>query len=409
LRENNILIEKTKSGLLTIKYNNKYIHSKYDPVFEAEQLVEGNTELLYKPVITIYGLGLGYHIDAIIKKMNSESKLYVFEYNMDLVKYCNEINRKIFSHENVNIIGGDDAKFYEKLAESLGESADIIIHRPSLETIKVVNEALYNLIDDYSLMKQSNENNEQLAKLGKENFEVNTKQNYKLINEFIDLYKNSTKPYIITASGPSLDNELDLLKKNREKFNIISVGSSLRAVMNKEIKPDTVVITDGKEIVKKQFTYYENENIPLCFYSKASRWAVNNYKGPKYIFNITDNDSIQIATESTVSVAAIDIAIKCGAKKIILLGQDLAFIENKSHTGVFEKTYGFKDDYQNKNKIRNIKDIHGNNIKTVQGYIRFKFKIESLIRRNIDIKFINCSKGAFIEGAEHMDFKTLLK
>ncbi len=28
-------VEKTKSGLLTIKYDNKYIHSKYDPMREV--------------------------------------------------------------------------------------------------------------------------------------------------------------------------------------------------------------------------------------------------------------------------------------------------------------------------------------------------------------------------------------
>jgi len=406
-----IEIEKTKCELMTIKYNNKYIHSKYDPIREAEQLVDANIKLLSKSIIVVYGLGLGYHIDAIVKKMNSKSIVYVFEYTMDLVTCCKEINNSVFKYDNVNIIGRDDAKFYEKLAEYLGKAGDIIIHRAALETIKFTNESLYNLIDDYSLMKQSTENNEELIKLGKENFEFNTKQNYKLINRFIDLYKNSNKPYVITASGPSLDNDLELLKENREKFNIISVGSSLRALMNKGIKPDAIVILDGKKIVKKQFEGYENEEIPLCFSAKASRWAVSDYKGHKYIFNITDddNDNIMIETQETVAVSAMDIAVKCGAKKIILLGQDLAFIGNKSHTEVFEKTYGFKDNDANRNKIRTIKGVDGNRVNTAQGYIRFKFKIEWLIRKNTHVKFINCSKGAFIDGAEHMSLSDFIK
>lgn len=401
--------ERTKSGLVTIKYNNKYIHSKYDPIREAEQLVDANIKLLSKSVIAVYGLGLGYHVDAIVKKNSSKHIVYVFEYNMDLVKYCKEINNNVFKHENVNIIGSDDAKFYEKLADCLGKAEDIIIHRASLETIKFTNESLYNLIDDYSLVKQSDENNEKLAELSKENFEFNTKQNYKLISEFIDLFKSSNKPYVITASGPSLDNDLDLLKENREKFNIISLGSSLRALMNKGIKPDTIVILDGKEIVKKQFEGYENEDIPLCFCAKASRWAVSDYKGPKYIFNIADDNNITIETQETVAVSAMDIAAKCGAEKIILLGQDLSFIGNKSHTEIFEKTYGFKDDYASRNKVRTIKGVDGNRVNTAQGYIRFKFKIERLIRQNTHVKFINCSKGAYIDGAEHMSLSDFIQ
>lgn len=404
-----IEVEKTKFGLCTIKYNNRYIHSKYDPIREAEQLVDANIELLNNSIIAVYGLGLGYHIESIAKKMDSKSILYVFEYNIDLIKYCKEINNQIFKRNNVNIIGSDNEKFYEKLAETLGSAGDIIIHRPSLETIKSTNEALYNLIDDYSLMKQSYEHNEKLIKLGKENFEVNTKQNYKLIDEFINLYKNMNKPYIVTSAGPSIDSQLELLKENREKFNIISVGSSLRALMDKGIKPNSVVIIDGNEIVKNQLEGYEKEDIPLCYYSKASRWAVNYYKGPKYIFNISENDKFYISTEETVAVSALDIAVKCGAKKVILLGQDLAFINNKSHTETFEKIYGVKDNGTNGKKIRITKGVDGKNVTTAQGYIRFKFKIERLIRKNPNVQFINCSKGAFIEGAQHMEFKTLLE
>lgn len=402
-----IQIEKTKIGLFTIKYDNKYIHSKYDPIKEAKMLIEANSNMLSSKIIAVYGLGLGYHIDAIIEEIGAASTVYVFEYNMDLIKYCKELNKKVFEYSNVNIIGSNEKSFYKLLSECIGEAGDILIHRPSLETIKDNNEALYNLIDDYSLMKQAEENNQILMKLSKENFEFNINQNHKLIDEFIDLYKDSSKPYIITSAGPSLDDELDLLKENREKFNVISVGSSLPAVMKKGICPDGIVLLDGHEIVKNQLIGYENENIPLCFSAKASRWAVNNYKGPKYIFNVSENDKFKICDEETVVIPAIDIAVKCGANKIVFLGQDLAYINNKSHTETFEKTYGIKDDAASKNKIRTIKGVDGKKVNTAQGYIRFKFKIEGLIRKNPNVKFINCSKGAFIEGAEHMEFKKL--
>ncbi|NRT73680.1 motility associated factor glycosyltransferase family protein [Clostridium beijerinckii] len=400
--------EKTKSGLITLKYNNRYIHSKYDPIREAEQFAIGNSELLDKSIIVVYGLGLGYHIEAIAKKIKKNSILYVFEYNMELVKYCKEVNEDILTYNNVKIIIGNCTNFYDQLSECLKKAQDIIIHKPSLDTISSSNELLYNLINDYSLVKQSGKYNEELIKLGEENFESNKKLNYRFIEEFIEIHK-SNKPYVITASGPSLDDELELLKKNREKFNIISVGSSLRALMNKGIKPDAVVIIDGKEIVKKQFEGYENECIPLCFAATASRWAVESYKGPKYIFNSSDEDKITIATRGTVAVSAIDISIKCGAEKIVFLGQDLAFVGDKSHTEIFEKVYGFGDNGKQIYKNKVVKSVDGGIISTTQGYISFKNKIESLIRNNEHVKFINCSKGAFINGAKHMDFDSFIE
>lgn len=397
-------IEDSKTGIKTIKYNNRYIHSKYDPKREAENFANGNLELIKKPVITLYGLGLGYHIIEIAKKMKEDSILYVFEWNDELVEYCKKYNNSIFNYKNIKIIGNDDPKFYEKMSNSINESKDILIHRPSLEIISDSNETLYNLINDYSLIKQFTIADDTYDVLGKENFKVNIEKKYPLINSYIQVFKNNEKPYIVTSSGPSLDNELELLKRNRKNFNIISVGSSLKAVMEHNIKPDSIVITDAKKIVMKQLEGFRNEDIPLCFSANASKEAVEYYEGPKYIFNSNDDNEIEIENRCTVAISAIDIAIKSGAKVIILLGQDLAFINGKSHTETFERVYGFKDNVKNNNKRKTIKGINGEILETTQGFITFRNQIESLISNNKKIKFINCSKGAYIKGAEHMSF-----
>ncbi|OOM75016.1 hypothetical protein CLPUN_34530 [Clostridium puniceum] len=401
-----IEVEKSKNGSLTLKYENRYVHSKYDPIIESEQFASGNLDLIKKPIILLYGLGLGYHIDAIVKKMNSDSILYVFEWNKILVDYCKEVNGTVFKYKNVKIIENNDKDFYKKLAKCLEQAKDILIHKPSLETIITSNETLYNLINDYSIVKQYSKIDLDTINLSEENFEANKEQKYNMINEFIEKYRSSNKPYVIAAAGPSLDDELDLLKEYREQVNIISVGSALRALMNKGIKPDVVVIIDGHEIVKKQFEGYENENIPLCFSATASRWAVGLYNGPKYIFNLTEEDELVIKTRGTVAVAAIDIAIKCGAKNIIFLGQDLAFLKDRSHTKAFEEVYGFKDEDKKNTKWKTVMGVDGEFLNTRQSYITFKNKIESLIREYKNVKFVNCSKGAFINGADHMDFKS---
>jgi len=403
-----IELEQTKSGLITMKYDGKYIHSKYDPIRESNQFASGNIELIKKPIIVLYGIGLGYHIEAIVNKMDSNSELFVFEWNKELIKYCKKNNNKIFRYTNVKIIGNND-KFYTNLSKFLAKAGDIIIHKPSLETIKSSNEVLYNLISDYAFSKQSLENSKDKIEIEEQNYEANNNVKCGTIKEFIEKFKNPNKSYVIVCAGTSLDYELDRLRKNREKIIIIAVGSSLKTLMKNNIKPDAIVIVDGSELVRKQFIGYENEDIPLCFLPRASRWAVEAYNGPKYMFNKSDDDEIILRTGGTVAIPSIDIAVKCGAKNVILLGQDLAFIGDKSHTGTYKKMYEVKDDLITTYKNKITKGVDGKPVNTTQGYIRFKNKIELLISNNKDVNFINCSKGAFINGAEHISFDECIK
>lgn len=402
-------IEKTKTGLMTLKCNGKYIHSKYDPLREAEQFAAGNEELLNNSIIAVYGLGLGYHVQSLAKRIDSHCKIYVFEWNKNLIRHCKKINPEVFEIKNIKIITCEDSDFYNKFSKVIGQFKNLIVHKPSLETIKNSNEILYNLINDFALTKLSIEKNGDIEKESEENLKENIKGNYKDINEFIEKYKNNNKPFVIAAAGPSLDDELILLKENRNKFNVLCVGSSFRTLINNGIEADAVVIIDTKEIVKRQFLGLENEKVPLCFAAESSRWAVQIYNGPKYIFNVNINDDSAIRTGGTVAIAAISIALKCKAKEIIFLGQDLAFRGDKSHTSTFEKTYGFKDDYIRNFKCKTVKGVSGNMVQTNQGYITFKNRIESLIRSNKKVSFINCSKGAFINGAKHDEFKNIIK
>lgn len=74
------------------------------------------------------------------------------------------------------------------------------------------------------------------------------------------------------------------MRKYREYYDIYAVGSSLKTLVNNNIIPDAIIIIDATDIVAKQFKDNNNLNVPLCFLSTASRWAIDNYNGAKYIF-----------------------------------------------------------------------------------------------------------------------------
>lgn len=400
-----IKLEKSKIGLYTLKYNNRYIHSKYNPIEESKTMIDKYTDIIKQPIIAVYGLGIGYHIEEILKR-NSSAKIYVFEGNAEIINVCKKINNKLFKSNNVEIIFGENIEIYDNLKKVTEQVQEIIIHKSSLETIKECNYELYSIIHNYVISKEAVDK----SGLLKNNYIENLKSDYKNIKFLIDKFKDVDKSFVVIAAGPSLDNELDILRINRNKFTIITVGTALQALMKKGITPDIIVIIDGKEAVAKQLQGFENEKIPLSFLSTASKWAISRYKGPKYMFyNRKSEDTIVVETGKTVAVAAISIAIHCNAEEIILLGQDLAFLNGKSHTNTYENIYGYKDKPIINRYSKLVKGINGKMLETTKGYIYFKEQIEKIIDLNKNIRFINCSKGAFIKGAKHIEFKKYIK
>ncbi|WP_050606983.1 motility associated factor glycosyltransferase family protein [Clostridium niameyense] len=398
-------LEKTKSELYTVKYNNKYLHSKYDPLEESKKFINKYKNLIEKSsIILIYGLGLGYHVEQVFN-INNKVQIYVFEGNEELINVCKKTNFKLFCNKRINIISYKERDFYSIFSKVIKGVKDIIVHRPSLQTIKYSNKELYALINNYIISKQAVDNSGMLE----ENYKENFKQCYSSIHSLIKQFNKENKPYIITAAGPSLDDELEILKNNRKNFIVITVGTALKSLMNNNIKPDIIVIIDGKKPVANQLSGFENENISLCFLSTASRWAVKGYKGPKYIFfNAMGEDEIIIETGKTVAVAAMNIAIKCGAKEVVLLGQDLAYLNGKSHISAFKDIYNCEDNPIINEQNDVVKGVDGKMLKTTKGYIYFKNQIENVIKKNLNVNFVNCSKGALIKGAKNIDFKQYL-
>lgn len=387
-------LEKTRSEKYTLKINNKYIHSKYDPEREAINFIKSKISLMNDKVIIVYGIGLGYHIEEILKMKDKNSKVYIFEANNRLLKACREHNKTLNFNE-VKIITYKKT-FFVELNKYLLLANDIIVHKPSLETIKYDNQELYDIINNYEKERFLILKNRDILL---ENKRCNLKINIKKIPEIFRDFNDEN--WIVTSAGPSLDNDIKLLKNKRTGYKIIAVGTVVKTLLENGITPDLIVIIDGMEVVKYQLSGISNMNIPLCFLETASRWAVNEYDGPRYIFTNNEKDENKIETGKTVAVAAINIAIKCGAKNIVMLGQDLAFLNGKSHIKDFDKMYNGKVKVLKEKNRPTVQGINEEILETTEGYLYFKSQIEKIILQNKNIKFVNCSKGAFINGAIH--------
>lgn len=401
-------LELIKTGIYTLKYNNKYIHSKYDPERESKKFIGSKLTLLKDDIILIYGAGLGYHVREVFNIINeNEKKVYLFEFNEDLMNAFRLHNQDILKDKRLITISGANKRFINILKSVIYKVKDIIVHKASLNTIKDTNEELYNLFNNYEKDRMLIN---KYSLLLKENSIANLKVKSNEMSKLIEKKDSYKKKWILVSAGPSLDLEVDKLKKIRDNYNIISVGTAARTLVNNGIVPDLIVIIDGNEVVKEQLKGINHIDSTLCFLSTASRWAVAAYKGEKYIFfNDKNEDGIIIETGKTVAVAALNIAIKLGAEEIVFLGQDLAYINGRSHIKFFDEMYDKKNEiFINKNTPR-ILSVNGDYVYTNNGYIYFKEQIESVIKNNDNIRFINCSKGAIIRGCNTLDIDEIIR
>lgn len=403
-KKRKIEIIKSKDDNYSLKVENKFIYSKFYPIKDAEKFIESNSELiLNKKYVVMYGLGFGYHVKELLKVLSKDSQVFIFDLDMEIHDIANKYNllEDIKRDGRVKLILSDRKDFYKQFTNKISLVEDIIVYEP---LIKVLEDKYRDFKEAIKSYKISKTNLEKFKPIMEENENVNIKNNYPIIGGFFKAFKLENKPVVIAAAGPSLERDLTTMKENRRKIKIFAVGRALDILMKNGIKPDLITILDPQEIVYNQIEGYENLDIPLCFISTGSRWAVEAYKGPKYMFFNKkcsyNKEGIVIETGKTVAIPTIDIAIKTGASKIILCGQDIAFLDNRFHAGDNEIV-------EENNSYKKVLGVDGTYLNTTSGMLEFKKGIERLIENNKNIKFINSSKGARIEGTIEMDLKNL--
>lgn len=402
MKNRTINIEYSRDENPTLKIDKIYLHSRFYPKKEAEKFANKNKDIFQnKDTVVVYGLGLGYHILELLRQISSTCKLYIFDVDTEVYNIGKNLGcyDDIFKDSRIKAYIGIDAL---KSISKIGHMDDIIIYNPSLKVLPEKYDKVKFIFKNFTMARSGIEKSKYTMK---ENYIHNLKQNTFSMKAFFNNYIFKNKPVIIASAGPSLDYNIDVLKTVYGKVNIFCVGSSLRTLMKNKIIPDMICIIDCNEIVYNQLKDYENLNVPLCFLNTASRWAVSNYNGPKYMF-YNDNkktDDIVINTAKTVAVPTIDIAVKGGVSQIILIGQDLAFLNNRTHTDSYSEIYGTEDKVENKSKLyKKVEGVNGKVLNTRSEYLNFKYSIEQEIESNPNVKFINCSSGAKILGTEYM-------
>jgi hypothetical protein len=406
-------ISETRSILPTLAIHKSekdtlYAYSKYDPQKELFRWISSIEIEDSKDQICLIGMGLGYHVDALMGKF-PDKRIVVWELNEDYYKWFIQSSYgESLLREPKKVLYkvlSSSAKDYQEIMEDLSnEKNELIIIRTLLELIPEQHEDVKDILSTYEVTRRSFKAHSGLML---ENFQKNLTRNDKGITEWLNTFKG--RSMVLVSAGPSLTKQLPLLKSMHNETDVIigCVGTALNPLLQHDIMPDFVMIIESQNI-SPQFKGASHCNAPLFYLSTASNEAIELYSGPTFIiwqkgYEPAEQKAIKrneplIRSGGSVATSLLDVMVTMGAKSIALVGQDLAFTNNQSHAeGTHAKRANLSEfslhveDYDQKGKVPTSRNL----------YIYLKW-FEHYVKREGEVRFWNCTEGgAYIKGWVH--------
>lgn len=332
----NIEFEDAKNGVLTCKFNNLYLHSKYNPEQEALRFSE-NISVPYIPKnIIIIEPCLSYTVKFIRQKF-PDSKIFAIRFFKEFKK--SDINFDfVFYPEDYSI------PFSEVLFSYFGEEnlyATLFLQwENAAKVFPENNKTVWNEIK-LSLDKAKT------VLVTRQFFEkkwfINSLNFFKYVKNACCLPQKINSCVGIIASGPSLKNALPFIKENQDKLFIIALSSAISVCIKNGIKIDMCLSTDGGYWAGQHLKALEKKSIPLALPPEAFCKKSVLEKLPVFVLNYPDGISSSLVKASqlkftlaerngTVSGTAVSLAQKITDKKIFCFGLDLSVQKGFQHT-----------------------------------------------------------------------------
>ena len=451
---------KQENGAYNLFYKNQYLHNPANPRREAQEIF-AMAENSPVAIHLVYGLGLGYLFQ--VTSLNSQGTVILYEPDLNimrivfnLVDFSNDILKK-----NVYVTNN-----LEQLSEYIYQKSNTKNSPLLLSTTS------YRELNRENFASLVNELQQMIGRFGldlkytKERFWVLTKNLIKNlpnlihetpIAEFQNRFAGQTA--VVVSAGPSLDRNIETIKKYRENIILIVVGTAIKTLYKHGIKPDILCLIEAYDSSKQiqgldlSDVYFiteptANNSLRQFEFKGTFSHIANNLPINGWWSKLADINIREYSSKGTVSYTALNCARILGCSKIIIVGQDLAYVEGQCYS----KDSAYKDlvckynnetkkweitakDFENfcnslsnspneevriktaQKRLENlnaslyyVKGINGDMIPTESVYATFIKPLTEFTQTFNDRNYINASLiGAQIDGFENMPLEEALK
>ncbi|MEA2064023.1 MAG: 6-hydroxymethylpterin diphosphokinase MptE-like protein [Gemmatimonadota bacterium] len=338
---------RTAAGVPSVRLKNAggrsfTLHSTVNPLIEAERLVASQ----FKEGINacmVYGFGLGYHLDVLVKELPEEATLLVVEPQIAIFRMALKVRDMTHLLNDTRIFWavGEDvnevpAHFGEIFRVTTLEGFTIISHNPSLRLCGDYFELLDELCRKWIIAVGGNFlTNVQVVR----KYLSNSLDNISAIIEHPPIRKLFGKfrgvPAVVVSAGPSLDRNIELLRRMESSAVIICVDTSLGPLHRAGITPHLVLAADASPQNFKHLDGLGETGAALVAEPMTHPRIVSEFAGDIFIMSFGENlmgrlkelmgDFGVVKAWGSISTGAFDLARLLGCDPIVFAGQDLSF------------------------------------------------------------------------------------
>ncbi|WIM39814.1 DUF115 domain-containing protein [Paenibacillus sp. PK4536] len=370
-------------------------------------------------IIFVYGFGQGLGI-ADLLEMYPNRWLFVYEPEeeafMDSMQ--NYDFRDLLSHPNLHWLSVGESQlnmlFYLVCSYMQQEMAFVALRHYLDHDMEILHD-IKKKFTEYSFTFNSNKRTEEFFRqdwIRNSLYQMPSMLTSPSIEQVRDSFKGVTA--VITASGPSLQKDIEWIERLKSHALVIAAGSSIQALVKHDLRPHMTVIMDGNEINNKVFKDPKTLEAPL-FHTSSAYYEISARKHDQLIYSVMGNDEfsqylmgltkeeISISSTPTVAGTAIQAAIRLGATRIIMMGQDLSFPDNQYYSDGVGHVEAKATAITVQTATQKILNVKGTYNLTDSSFMFMKDSLEEIINAYPTIEFINTTKnGAVIEGTTWM-------
>ena len=340
-----------ENGAYNLLYKETLIHNSQNPLAEANEVFAMSQN---SPVAIhlVYGLGLGYLFQ--IASLNSQGTVILYEPDLNilwlaftLVDFSIDILKKnVYLTDSFNTVTNI---IHEK---SGMKNTPVLLSLPSQrelnkESFNILVKKLQDIVGSFSLdLKYTKQKMYSSLLMLLRNLRTLPKE-YPLAR-FKDILKNKTA--VVVSAGPTLDRNIETLRKYRNNFVLFTVGTAVKTLYANGIKPNFLCIietynsarqVEGLDLEDVNFITEPHSNPVLRNFKYKNIFSHISANTPTNHFwaEICGEEIEEYWSKGTVSYTALNCARLLGCSKIILVGQDLAYIEGQCYS----KDSAYKD------------------------------------------------------------------
>lgn len=365
-----IISQEAKDGsvILCVRREGKTVrlNSPYRPVEEAQKWAAQFSGDNMHVNAMLFGLGNGMFARALLQRLQKDAKLFLCEPSFEIFEMAlHQMDLEdILSDGRLLLCVGDinPDDFFNLLRENT--------HWTNLETQICCHHTGYEVLfpDAYRDYLLSVKKVSQMVQVNKDTQAFFSQKmvpsmldnmvylrEAHLITDYVGRFPKAL-PAIIVAAGPSLDKNIEQLKRAKGKAFIIAVDTAMRHLIKHDILPDAMVTLD----TGKPFRYMDNpvlKNIPLFCILESNREIMAFHEGIKIWFQGSsflgnffarhNKKFVEYNPGGSVATAAFAVCAALEFERIVLVGQDLAYEGDITHAGgevsrVLNEEHGLK-------------------------------------------------------------------